>query len=360
MTVVVQPRQLNVRKTLFVATILVGFFVYTYVIRQPLAPANLILDGSTMGTTYTIKVVDAHLTQRELRALSGDITSRLADINRQMSTYIPDSEISRFNQSTSTAPVPVSAGFALVTRKALEISHDTDGAFDPTLGPLINLWGFGHKVRESDAHTPAELTTALASCGYRHLTVTGDGSLRKDIAQLELNLSAIAKGYGVDVLSDLLAERSLTNTYVEIGGELRVRGHNLEGNPWRIGIDTPADHAAVGENVSSVLALRDRAVATSGDYRNYYEDAGGARRSHLIDPRTGMPIAHRLASATVIAPDCMTADAVATALMVVGPDQAQAWIKQYPDLETILIVRTNAGFETLTSAGVAELAQDPP
>ena len=349
MTVVVQPRPLDVRKTLFVGSVLVALFIYTYFIRTSPGPQNPVFEGSTMGTTYTIKVVGSHLSQRELRQLSSEIDALLAEINRQMSTYIANSEISQFNQSTSTQAFVVSPAFARVTRRALEISRDTDGAFDPTLGPLIDLWGFGGVNRESDSPTPAQIHHALAGCGYTHLRVPSASTLQKEIAGLQINLSAIAKGFGVDELSRLLAEWSLTNTYAEIGGELRVRGHNLEGSAWRIGIDTPLDHAATGADLTSVLSLTNHAVATSGDYRNYFQDPAGTRRSHLIDPRTGIPVTHALASATVVAEDCMTADALATALMILGPADAMSWVEGQPGVEAMLIVRTDAGFQSKSS-----------
>lgn len=198
----------------------------------------------------------------------------------------------------------------------------------------------------------------MACTGYRRLQVPSDTHLQKDQPGVRLNLSAIAKGFGVDAVTELLARRGLTNTYVEIGGELRVRGRNPDGGPWRIGIDTPVDRAPVGRSLASVLALHDAAVATSGDYRNYYEDPGGVRRSHLIDPRTGNPISNRLASVTVVAADCMTADAAATALMVLGPEAGLDWAARQPDIEALLIIRDGEGFRTVSTPGLP--AQPPP
>ena len=356
MPAIVQPRRLNIRKTAFVSMLLTAFFVYTYFIRDPLGPPNPNFRGRTMGTTYEIKIVGSRKVRSELDAIYSEITHTLFKLNRQMSTYIDDSEISVFNTSTATNPYPISVDFAKVTEKAIELSHATIGAFDPTLDPLINLWGFGNKGQTKSPPSSNEVTQALARCNVEYLQLSPGPAIRKTISNLQLNLSAIAKGYAVDTVTELFWKHGWTNTYVEIGGEIRVSGHNRKRQPWRIGIDLPADNASPGEAIASVFALRNRAVATSGDYRNYFEDSNGNRRSHLIDPRTGTPISHRLASVSVTATNCMIADGIATALMVMGVEQGLTWVEDQDHVDALFIAReTDGTFRLVQSTGLPPL-----
>ena len=247
-----------------------------------------------------------------------------------------------------------------MTERASALSHATAGAFDPTLNPLINLWGFGNEGHLKLLPSSEDVTEALAQCGIEHLHFSPGPAIRKTISNLQLNLSAIAKGYAVDTLSELFWEYGLTNTYVEIGGEIRVNGHNRDGRPWRIGIDLPADNASPGKAIAGVFALRNRAVATSGDYRNYFEDSNGHRRSHLIDPRTGTLISYRLASVSVIATNCMIADGIATALMVMGEEQGLPWVEDHDHVEALFISReTDDTFRHVQSTGLPPLLHSP-
>lgn len=348
-----EPRPLNVRKTVILGGILIAFFVYTYFIREVPGTANPVFRGQTMGTTYEVKIVGSTLSAGELQALGDDMDALLQDLNRQMSTWLPDSEISRFNQAPANVPVTISPDFKEVVSNALELHADTNGAFDPSLGPVINLWGFGEDGSIVEMPHDEAIADALSRCGMHHVSLTDDGSLVKTVNGLQINLSAIAKGYGADLVSGLLVMKGLEDHYVEIGGEVVVRGTNLTGDPWRIGIERPDPSLAPGSDLVGVVHLVDRAVATSGDYRNFRVDRTGGRRSHIIDPATGAPVSHDLVSVSVIAPTCTTADGIATAVMVMGPDRGLAWLEARGLVEGLLVVRTEQGaLEQVQTSGL--------
>ncbi len=239
MPIPTKPKPVNIRKTIFLAGLLITFFVYTAYIRDTPGPEKLALRGETMGTYYQVKVANSPLTQKQGVALRDDISGYLREFNAAMSTYLPDSEISTFNESASIEPFPVSPEFARVAWYSLQLSGQTGGAFDPTLDPLINLWGFGHEGSRDETPSPDAIAAAHQKCGYQHLSVPDATHLVKDLPGLQLNLSAVAKGAAVDGLSLLLLDEGLTNTYVDIGGEIAVRGSNPDGIAWRIGIDLP-------------------------------------------------------------------------------------------------------------------------
>ncbi|HEX7027751.1 MAG TPA: FAD:protein FMN transferase, partial [Gammaproteobacteria bacterium] len=276
------------------------------------------IEGVTMGTYYLVKIADApkNLKTNELQ---DGMDSLLHEINRSMSTYDKDSELSRINRSRKPEPIPISPGLYTVLNEAVKISRLSNGAFDITVGPLVNLWGFGPELRDDTVPASVDIQLALARVGMDKIELSDSDSpaFRKLHPEVYLDLSAIAKGYGVDRLAEHLEIRGIKNYMVEIGGEMRVKGVNARGKPWRIAIEEPSP---AGRNVFSVIAPGDRAVATSGDYRNYFE-WDGRRYSHTIDPRNGRPVDHALASVTVLANNCMHADAMATALMVLGPKQ---------------------------------------
>jgi len=242
-----------------------------------------------------------------------------------------------------------------VVQAALDVSRTTDGALDVTVGPLVNLWSFGPESREPAVPSPAAIAERLAAVGWSRLEVRLDPpALRKRSGELEVDLSAIAKGHGVDVLAGLLEARGCLDYLVEIGGEVRVRGHRADGAPWTIGIEAPDTGA---RRVAEVLTPGDAAVATSGDYRNFFE-AGGKRYSHTIDPRTGRPIEHGPAAVTVVADTCTLADAMATALMVLGPEAGRA-LAVREGLATLFFVRRNGGLERLTTPAFDALHSRP-
>jgi len=287
--------------------------------RSPDAGEDLELTGRVMGTTWSVRVAPQApdgevLAAQELERL---IQTEFAAVDLAMSTWRPDSELSRFNAHASGEPFPVSRATLAVFRIAAEVSEASEGALDVTVGPLVALWGFGAGARVPSEPDPTELAAALERVGWRRIRIDEDaGSLSKRDADTSADLSALAKGYAVDRVADALLERGLTGFLVELGGELRAAGRRADGQPWRVGIERPDSE---GRSLLEVVELEDAGLATSGDYRNYYE-SGGVRRSHLLDPRTARPIEHGLASVSVIHADAAHADAWATALGILGPE----------------------------------------
>lgn len=301
--------------------------------------------GETMGTTYEVQIAGVELDDAALLRLKRLVDAELLAVNEAMSTYMPESEISRFNRSGPGVPLPVGIRFREVLERSFEIFRLTQGAFDPTLGPLIDLWGFGAMGPQVAGPSEVEIQVVLQRVGMGLIRLSAEG-LRKELAGVEINLSAIAKGYGVDRVADLLLAEGYENLYVEVGGELRCKGVNGTGIPWRIGIQVPEPGAA--SRATKVLGLDHKALATSGDYRNYVADESGLRH-HILDPRTGRPATHTLASVSVMADDCMTADAVATALFVMGTDEGMAWVGQQEGIEALFIDREGEGHHRITA-----------
>ncbi|WP_417681458.1 FAD:protein FMN transferase [Pseudidiomarina aquimaris] len=306
------------------------------------APQQLAVSGETMGTTYHIRYVSAN-PRHDAETVKERVDGLLAQINSQMSTYDPNSELSRFNEKQTTEPVVVSRSLETVVRRALEIAEETDGLLDVTVGPLVNLWSFGPQQRPEVTPTSAELTAAKSITGYQHLSVQNH-QLQKQIPELYVDLSTIAKGYGVDRVARLLEQMEIQNYLVEIGGEMRMKGVKPGDKPWRIAIEKPDNTQRAAQRI---IEPGNNAVATSGDYRNYFEQ-DGVRYSHIIDPRTGKPIQHNLVSVTVLADTCMDADAYATALTVMGPEQALAFAEA-KGLPVLLVARENGEFKEYTS-----------
>lgn len=286
------------------------------------------INGSTMGTYYQISLITpTALALDESTQLQQAIEQRLKNINQQMSTYLADSDITRFNQSTSTDWVSVPKALADITHNALIVSEQSHGAFDPTIYPLVKLWGFGEQFRST---IPKQVTLdhTKDNTGYQFLSVQlNPPALKKTKPSIMLDLSAIAKGYAVDQLSDLLIEAGYENHMVDIGGEIVAKGTNSKQQPWRIGIEKPSSHVSQRTAVQGI-SLNNQSIATSGSYRNYFEQEG-KRYSHTIDPNTGKPVDHTLASATVIHPSNQWADAYATTLMVLGAEKGLAFAEQH-------------------------------
>lgn len=299
-----------------------------------------------MGTSYSVKAVGV---PREIETgqIQADVDAILRQVNDVMSTYDDDSELSRFNRSRSTDWVIVSTDLLAVVDKAIRVSHLSGGAFDVTVGPLVNLWGFGPGPVRGEMPTADQIQAAATKVGYQRLHVRDSPpALRKDDPDLYVDLSAIAKGYGVDQVATYLEGLGIESYLVEIGGDLRAKGDKEPQTPWRIGIEqpTPADR-----RVQKIIPIRDGAVATSGDYRNFFE-VGDQRFSHAIDPRTGRPVTHNLASVTVISTSAMHADAMATALLVMGAE-AGFQLAERENLAAYFLVDNGEGFsERSTSA----------
>lgn len=294
------------------------------------------LSGQTMGTSYHIKVVAE--SSLDKAALTERIQQVLDRIEARMSTYREDSELSRFNRLQTQDWFEVSEETAFVVSLAHQVSEQSNGAFDATVGPLVNLWGFGPDPSIHNAPASALIDERLQQIGYQAVQVRREPpSLSKQQPRI-LDLSAIAKGYAVDQLAELLAN-DFDGFMVEVGGELRLHGKKPGEEPWRIAIERPD----VGSRkLQQVIEVGDNAIATSGDYRNYFEQ-DGVRFSHTIDPQTGRPISHRLASVTVVDPSCARADAFATAMMVLGDEKGLALATKL-GLNVFFIVKSDEGF----------------
>ncbi len=297
-----------------------------------------------MGTSFTVKWVSSDSAAD--KKLPAQISQLLVEVNNSMSTYQKDSELSRINQMPAGDSVTLSEGLAEVLSKALDISQSSGGAFDVTVGPLVNLWGFGPDGRVIRAPDHSEIELLRQRVGYHYISLV-DRKLTRE-RNVYIDLSAIAKGYGVDQVAKLLEKAGISNYLVEIGGELRARGLKPDGSRWKIAIEAPL---AGERKVQRIIEVRDVGIATSGDYRNYFEE-NGIRFSHTIDASTGMPINHRLASVTVLADDCATADALATAMMVLGPDKAEPYAEQQ-GVEALLIIKSDDGFIERMTPGFA-------
>lgn len=310
--------------------------------------------GATMGTLYHVSIEYNSYDYAE-EAFQPLIDARLEEINALMSTYDANSALSRFNASRSTDWFEVSEELAMVVEKGLEIAEKTGGTFDPTVGPIVNLWGFGPDKRRTKPPTDEEIAEALKAVGYKNIEVQLDPpALRKTNPDVYLDLSAIAKGYAADAVVEVLSKPEGSKpvvdcAMVEIGGEVRTYEKKRDDAPWRIGIERPDTDARL---ISKVVEIDNGdGLATSGDYRNFFEHKG-RRYSHTIDPATGKPVEHRLATVTVRAPTCMEADALATALLVMGPDKGLVWANSH-QVAAVLIERTDDGFrENATKAWV--------
>jgi thiamine biosynthesis lipoprotein len=294
-----------------------------------------LISGRTMGTVYHVKIVSNEPV--EVTTLKAEMTQILAALNASMSTYDPHSEISRLNSLRQKEPIMVSEDFMRVMRLAAKIYGLTGGAWDGTVAPLINLWGFGPNGQIKQVPSARDIDTALGRVGFHLLQRQGERSLVKRNPEVTLSLASIAKGYGVDRLADFLNQKGYINYLVEIGGEVYAKGVNAMGEPWRVGINRP-DPGGRLDAVYRVVQLSQTALATSGDYRQFYE-IDGKRYSHIIDPKTGYPVQNGVVSVSVMAPNCALADGLATALMVMGPEKGLAVINSLDGVEAIMVVR---------------------
>ena len=278
-----------------------------------------------MGTYYRVSLIDQ--SNENLEHLKDNISDILDNVNAQMSTYLPDSQISKFNIQQSSEWYEVPADLVFVSQKAQQIYQQTQGQFDPTIGPLVNLWSFGpdQKPLAVPEHEVLQITRNIV--GANKLNIRDQPpALKKSIPTLKLDLSAIAKGYAVDKIAAFLISMGQAHFLIDIGGELRAVGMNLTQQPWRVGIEKP--QLEVTQSVQQIVSISGKSIATSGSYRNYFEQ-DEKRYSHIINPQTGYPIEHKLVSVSVVSDDCMSADAYATALMVLGPERGYDFALQY-------------------------------
>ncbi|HDS8991682.1 FAD:protein FMN transferase ApbE [Klebsiella pneumoniae] len=313
----------------------------------PATPASTatVLDGKTMGTFWRVSIIGVD--EAKAQALRAKVQAQLDADDRLLSTWKNDSALMRFNHAADTRPWPVSEAMADIVTLSLRIGAKTDGAMDITVGPLVNLWGFGPDKQPVATPDAQAIAAAKARTGLQHLQVinqSGRQFLQKDIPDLFVDLSTVGEGYAADHLARLMEQEGISRYLVSVGGALVSRGMNGEGKPWRVAIQKPTDR----ENaVQAIVDINGHGISTSGSYRNYYE-LDGKRISHVIDPQTGQPITHKLVSVTVIAPTALEADGWDTGLMVLGPEKAQQVVREQ-GLAVYMIVKEGEGFKTWMS-----------
>jgi thiamine biosynthesis lipoprotein len=300
------------------------------------AEKEVVFEGTTMGTTYRIKIITGYF--NSTAGLKEKIEKQLHVINQSMSTYLVDSEISRFNAIDNTQDkLAISDDFLRVMLTARDIYEKTGGAWDGTIKPLVNLWGFGNALQTQQVPEALEIKEQLQRIGFQHIDIFPEGYLQKKKSAVSLDLASIAKGYAVDRVSGLLQVSGIENFLVEIGGEVFAAGYRKDGTPWRVGINQPSVTASTTD-VYQVVPLHNRAMATSGDYRNYFE-TDGKRFSHILDPRTGYPINNGVVSVSIVTDSCMFADGLATAIMVMGLEKGMALLRSLKGVEGFIIVQ---------------------
>ncbi len=338
--------------------IFILFLFSTFCTTQKEADNLLIISGNTMGTSYTIKIVKNNFLLlgdhiKKVKNISEGIEKVLENINMKMSTYIPESEISTFNRSKTTSWIDISPDLADVLLTSIHVSKISEGAFDITIGPLVNLWGFGPYRKSAKVPERSEIDMMKERTGYYKLSVRKEPpAVKKDDPDIYCDLSAVAKGYGVDMVSSFLDSHGFYNYLVEIGGEISVRGRNAAGENWRLGVLAPDG----SNSIEKIISIGDLAMATSGDYHNYFEE-GGVRYSHTIDPETGYPITHKLVSVTVVRSSCMEADALATAIDVMGPSKGYNFALKN-SIPVYMIIKEGKGYRNRMSPAFEQFPID--
>jgi len=285
-------------------------------------------EGYAFGTSY-------HISYKATEDLQKGIEAEMAKFNSSLSTYDPNSTISRFNQSgTESFDLSKDPWMLKMVHESIRFSKLSNGAFDITVAPLVDLWGFGPKAKSDP--TQAKIDSIRTFVGYKLLKLEKN-QLTKSDPRIQLDCGAIAGGYASDIIADFLRHQGIKDYMVEIGGEIVMSGKNPDGNKWRIGINKPVDDSTSTNNdIEKILVLTDKALSTSGNYRSFYVK-NGKKYAHTIDPHTGYPVQHSLLSATIIANDCFTADALATACMVIGVDSAMTLIESLPSVDAFFI-----------------------
>lgn len=326
---------------LFVAIIFGVFLSY---------PKVIVMKGETMGTSYTIKAYVAFWrSQQKIQEL---IDQRLAQISQVFSTYSKDSELSQFNQNTSDDVIKVSKELYDVLNQGKTIFEKSGGAWDATIYPLFETWGF---MSDQKPNLPSkeEVQTLRQKIGYQHLRFVGPQRIRKTQKNIQVDLSSIVKGYAVDEVAKLLELAKSQHFLIEIGGEMFAKGQRDRLEKWQVGINNPDPNAAIND-ILMVVELKNKALATSGDYRNFFEH-NGKRYSHILDPRTGYPVKHQSVSVTIVAKTCLLADALATAAMVLEPKEALALVKDNRDAEMLLIENVGGTYKKYMTRGFKDL-----
>jgi thiamine biosynthesis lipoprotein len=321
--------------------------IILYSCNQSQKTTYISIGGFTQGTTYNITYESMDSTDYKK-----DIEYLLAEFDTSLSTYIPTSVISKINRNESTKS---DYYLNIVLKKAEEIYKITNGAFDITVAPLVNAWGFGFKNKEE--MTNARVDSIMEFVGFNKISFN-DSVIIKSDPRIMLDMNAIAQGYSVDVVANFLENKGIANYLVEIGGEVKTKGFNKKGKEWKIGIDKPFDNNLMpGENLQAIVKLSNKSLATSGNYRKFYE-YDGVKYSHTIDPKTGYSVNHSLLSTTVIADDCMTADAYATAFMVLGLEKSYDLVMRLPGIEAYFVFSDeNGAFQVKSTAAMQEFIE---
>ena len=332
----------NMKKIMIPALVIAGLFLFSC--GQP--AHYLTHEGFTQGTYYRITYESPDSVSYE-----DEIVQLLQDFSASLSIYLPTSLISRINQNDSTAVVD--DYFRTVFNKSAEVNKASEGVFDITIAPIVNLWGFGFTSNRPEIN-PKKIDSLLQFVGMDKIRIVGD-KVVKDLPGVMLDVNAIAKGYSVDVVAGFLKGKGCRNYLVDIGGEIAAQGVNAHGNVWIIGIDKPVDNAAYGESLQAKLRLNNRAMATSGNYRRFFE-IDGVKYGHTIDVKTGYPVNTNLLSATIVADDCITADAWATVCMASGLGKSIQLLQQHTELEALLIYSDEKGnYKMHTTKGMEKM-----
>lgn len=326
-------------------------------------PTPTVLRGTTMGTTWSVMLAsppNMTISEVHLAELRAGIDHQLDRIVDQMSTWKSDSDLSRYNRASAGTWIALEPEFMAVLGHALDLARDSDGAYDPTVGPLVNLWGFGPDGTRRAPPAPEQIETMRQRVGWHRITLDRPNTRVLQPGGIHLDLSAIAKGYAVDRVSDYLAAQGVVDSLVEIGGDLRARGHRVDGSAWRVALERPGsgaeEHALqsnqlVTGDATALLELSERGLATSGDYRHRFE-SGGREYSHHIDPRSGYPVDHAIASVSVVAATCAEADPLGTTLTVMGPDAGLRWASQR-GIAAVFMIRDGHGYRRVMTPAFA-------
>ena len=298
-----------------------------------------------MGTTWNAVIPQG---KEDAAKLRGIIQGSLNEVDQAMSTWDSESELSRFNAGPDLIATWISPNTMTVIGEALSVAEISGGAFDPTILPLVELWGFGSTPQGEIPNSKA-IDAALENIGWQKVTAEGTW-LQRESTSIQLDLSGIAKGWGTDQAGEALSAAGWDSWLVEVGGEIRCQGMGPDETPWRIGLDRPLTGGLPGEQFQAIVELKTSSIATSGDYRNW-RNVEGQRLSHTLDPRTGQPVNHNLASATVIAAKCVKADAFATAVCVLGAEVGLKLVESLEGVEAFLVVRDGEEFQEISSSG---------
>lgn len=305
------------------------------------------IEGKAQGTTYAV-------TYSAEDDLSAEIDSLLNVFDLSLSNWKENSVVSRVNRNDSS--VLADEFFKTVFVRSMQIAEETNGAFDPTVAPLVNAWGFGFKNKSVTDSATIDSNSQFVN--YKGVSLDENGKISKGDPRMMLDFNAIAQGYSVDVVAEFLEKNEIANYLVEIGGETRAKGKNPDKKSWRIGIDKPLENQET-RALQAVVELENKSLATSGNYRKFYEE-NGVKYSHTIDPKTGFPVRHSLLSATVVAANCMDADAYATVFMVIGTDSAKAFLKNHKELDALLIFSDNEGnLKIFATEGLNDKISEP-